>query len=195
MAEKKRIFIALPLPEKTKNVLVEIQDELKKDVGKDDVKWIEKENLHQTLVFLGHKTDEEIEEIKQIMSKLASFEALKLELYRLEFHPDQRRARIILISLSGEDEKLTSYYHQLRLPLQLADVEFDTRFSPHITLGRVRQVQGSSLFSNKTVDRIQDFFRGRDKNFVLDRAVLYESQLSQEGPTYKPLHEVKFKPR
>jgi len=161
--KKKRIFIGLPLPEKTKKVLVEIQDELKKDVDKEDVKWVERENLHQTLVFLGHKTKKEIKQIKEIMGKLENFQALKLELYRLEFHPDQRRARIVWISLSGEDQKLTSYYHQLRLPLQLADIEFDTRFSPHITLGRVRQVQGRSLFSDKTVDRIQDFFRDRDK--------------------------------
>ncbi len=195
MASKKRIFIGLPVPEKTKDVLVEIQDELKKDVDKEDVKWVERENIHQTLVFLGHKTKDKIEEIKGIMENLADFRALKLELYRLEFHPDQRRARIVWISLSGEEEKLTSYYHQLRLPLQLADIEFDTRFSPHITLGRVRQVQGKSLFSDKTVDRIQDFFRERDKTFFIDRAVLYESELSQDGPTYKPIHEVHFKKR
>lgn len=195
MAKKKRIFIGLPLPEKTKDVLVEIQDELKKDVDKEDVKWVERKNLHQTLVFLGHKTKKEIKEIIEIMSKLENFQALKLELYRLEFHPDQRRARIVWISLSGEDDKLTSYYHQLRLPLQLADIEFDTRFSPHIALGRVRQVQGKSLFSDKTVDRIQDFFRERDKTFIIDRAVLYESKLNQDGPTYKPLHEIEFQPR
>lgn len=190
--KKKRVFIGLPLPEKTRNVLVEIQDELKKDVDKEDVKWVEKENLHQTFVFLGYKTDDQIEKIKEIMEMLKDFQALNLELYRLEFHPDQRRARIVLISLSGEDDKLTSYYHQLRFPLQLADVEFDTRFSPHITIGRVRQVQGKSLFSDKTVDRIQDFFRERDKTFIIDRAVLYESELSQEGPSYEPLHQVEF---
>lgn len=193
--KKKRIFIGLPLPEKTKKVLVEIQDELKKDVSKEDVKWVEKENLHQTLVFLGYKNKDQREKIKDIMSKLEDFKALKLELYRLKFHPDQRRARIVWISLSEEDEKLTSYYHQLRLPMQLADIEFDTRFSPHITLGRVRQVQGKSLFSDKTVDRIQDFFRERDKTFIIDKAVLYESELTPDGPIYKPLHEVEFQPR
>ncbi len=193
--KKKRVFIGLPLPEKTKNVLVEIQNELKKDVDKEDVKWVEKENLHQTFVFLGYKTDDQIKEIKEIMEMLKNFQALHLELYRLEFHPDQRRARIVLVSLSGEEEKLTSYYHQLRFPLQLADIEFDTRFSPHITIGRVRQVQGKSLFSDKSVDRIQDFFRNRDKTFVIDKAVFFESKLSQDGPTYKPIHEVHFKKR
>lgn len=193
--KKKRVFIGLPLPEKTKKVLLEIQDELKKDVDKEDVKWVEEENLHQTLVFLGHKTKEQIKEIKEIMEKIKTFQALKLELYRLEFHPDQRRARIVWVSLSGEDEKLTGYYHQLRLPMQLADIEFDTRFSPHITLGRVRQVQGRSLFSDKTVDRIQDFFRERDKTFIIDKAILFESKLNQDGPTYKPIHEVHFKKR
>jgi RNA 2',3'-cyclic 3'-phosphodiesterase len=195
MAKKKRVFIGLLIPEKTKKVLVEIQEALKSDVSKEDVKWVEKENLHQTLVFLGHKNKDEIKEIKDIMEQIQNFEALKLELYRLEFHPDQRRARIVLISLSGEDEKLTSYYHQLRLPMQLADIEFDTRFSPHITLGRVRQVQGRSLFSDKTVNKIQDFFRERDKTFIIDKAVLFESELNQDGPTYKPLHQVSFKPR
>jgi len=195
MAKKKRVFIGLPLPKKTKKVLIDIQEELKKDVDNEDVKWVEKENLHQTLVFLGHKTKDEIEEIIEIMEELESLEALKLELYRLDFHPDQRRARIVWISLSEEDEKLTSYYHQLRFPLQLADIEFDTRFSPHITLGRVRQVQGKSLFSDKTVDRIQDFFRDRDKTFIVKKAVLYESELTPDGPIYKPLHEVSFKPR
>lgn len=196
MAKKdKRIFIGLPLPEKTKDILVKIQSELKKDVDKSDVKWVERQNLHQTLVFLGHKSKDKIDEIIEIMDKLKTFRALKLELYRLDFFPDQRRARIILVSLSGEDTMLTGYYHQLRLPMQLADIEFDTRFSPHITIGRVRQVQGKSLFSNKTVDKIQDFFRGRDKTFIVDTAVLYESRLTPDGPIYNPLHEVKFKKR
>ncbi len=190
MADNKRIFIALPLPDKTKDTLVWIQKQLKIDTGAKSVKWVEKKNLHQTLVFLGKKKQDKIDEIIEIMNEMKSFDPLTLCLYRLKFHPDLRRARIVWVTLGEEEEKLTLYYHRIRLPLQLADIEFDTRFTPHITIGRVRKVRGEKLFSERTIDKIQDFLREREKTFVLDRAVLYESKLAQNGPHYKPLHEI-----
>ncbi len=190
MADEKRIFMAMPLPDKTKDTLVWIQEQLKMDIGAESVKWVEKKNLHQTMVFLGKKQEDKIPEIIDIMDEMKTYDPLTLCLYRLKFHPDLRRARIIWVTLGEEEEKLTRYYHRLRLPLQLADIEFDTRFTPHITIGRVRKVRGKKLFSEKTIDKIQDFLREREKTFVLDKAVLYESKLTQNGPHYKPLHEI-----
>lgn len=55
----KRCFIAIEIPEKIKNKLADIQQRLKSWPAR--VKWVEEENLHLTLKFLGDLRPEQIE--------------------------------------------------------------------------------------------------------------------------------------
>jgi len=186
----KRFFIAMPMPQEVKDILSWIQKELRKDVDKKDVKWVEKQNLHQTLVFLGKIGDEEIRQVKEIMKRLLLQKPLNLTLSKLDFYPEFKRARIVWLRLGGEHQRLSSCYHKLRLPLQLAEFTLDTRFSSHITLGRIKKMDGNPVFSARTINRIQDFLRERKAAFKGDRIVLYESELQPTGPIYTPIFEI-----
>jgi len=186
----RRLFIAMPLPEEAKDILVWIQKELKKDVAEEDVKWVERENLHQTLIFLGRTEEDRLRQVEEVMKGLLNQKPLSLSLSKLGFYPDFKRARIIWVGLGGEDERLSQCYHQLRMPLQLAEFDLDTRFSPHITLGRVKKVKGRSIFSGQKVSKIQEFLKEREFSFQGERIVLYESQLQSTGPVYTPIFEI-----
>jgi len=67
-AMRKRIFIAINLPEEIKKKLSEYQSKLP-DLP---IRWVKKDNLHITLVFLGYLNDEEILEVCKITEEAAS---------------------------------------------------------------------------------------------------------------------------
>ena len=189
----KRLFVAMPLPREVKEALTWVQEKLKEDLNKKDIKWVEKKNLHQTMVFLGKVEEARIPEVKEIMERLARQKVLNLTLTKLGFYPELRRARIIWIGLGGEDSKVSSYFHKLRLPLQMAKFEFDTRFSSHITVGRVKKTKEWSMFSDRKISLVQDFLRNNRISFQTKKLVLYESKLTPTGPLYHPIFEVKLK--
>jgi len=187
-----RLFIALILPAKTREILAAIENRLKKEVGKRAVKWVEKENLHQTMVFLGRVANKKIKVVEEIMVALKRNPTLDLSLAKLEFFPDRQRPRIIWLALGGEKTKLSSYYHQLRLGLQRVDFDFDTRFSPHITLGRVRRGR-KLIFSIGLLEKIHEILHRPSSAFVAKKLVLFKSELKQTGPIYTPIFQVKLK--
>jgi len=186
-----RLFIALILPEKIKKILAQAQAELRQGVTQGAVKWVEPENFHQTIIFLGRVDNNRVEDVKQVLAKLR-LKPIALSLKKVGFFPDQARPRVIWIGLKGELEKLSACFHQLRLALRRANFDFDTRFSPHITLGRVRFGRGRVVFDQRALEKVNQILKTNDSSFVADRVVLFESKLTPKGPIYTPIVEVKL---
>lgn len=184
-----RLFIALPLEENTKKILAQIQEELKKGLVGGAVKWVEPKNFHQTIIFLGQVGRDRVGQLKDILSQVNQ-EPINLSLSKLGFFPDQSRPRVIWVGLKGEREKLSSCFHRLRLALSRADFQFDTRFSPHITLGRVRFGKGQLRFASKTLEKIDKLLKETNTSFQAKRLVLFQSKLTPAGPIYQPLFEI-----
>ena len=57
-----RVFIAIDLDEQIRKALGNLQTELrsKVDIKKGDAKWVNPENIHLTLKFLGEIKDEQV---------------------------------------------------------------------------------------------------------------------------------------
>lgn len=188
----RRLFIAITLPKKIKQVLAEVEKALKNKLGKKSVKWIEKDNLHQTMIFLGNVKDKRVGLLNQMLTDLSQNPCLKLTFKRIGFFPDQRRPRLIWAEIGGETTRLSCYYHQLRLALEKEGFDFDTRFSPHITLGRVRVNRGKIFLSKRAYERINQMIRSQDTSFIVKQVVLFQSRLTPKGPVYTPVTKVKL---
>ncbi|MCX6730058.1 MAG: hypothetical protein NT058_00975, partial [Candidatus Portnoybacteria bacterium] len=73
---KKRLFIAINLPETVKDKLFDWELKLEKEYelgefrGKN-INWVIKKNLHITLIFIGYATDDETYEIARIIKTVA----------------------------------------------------------------------------------------------------------------------------
>jgi len=186
-----RIFIALVLPDRIKKILAQTQAKLREGLTRGAVKWVEPENFHQTMIFLGQVDDDRVEVVEHILAQL-KLKAINLSLKKVGFFPDQNRPRVIWVGLKGELGKLSSCFHQLRLALRRANFDFDTRFSPHITLGRVRFGRGKVVFDQRTLEKVNQILKTNDSSFVADRVVLFESKLTPKGPIYTPIVEVKL---
>ena len=146
------------------------------------------ENLHLTLVFLGERNESQVEQIKKalklVAEKLSSF---TLIIKDLEVFQDNKRPRGIWFNLGGQKEKLFSLYKKIVDGLLKEGVsleEKDLEFSPHCTIGRIPEKVKMPGNLDKKIAWVN-----LGKEFLVEKVILYKSELSEAGPTYFKLSE------
>ncbi len=149
-----------------------------------DVKWVEKENLHLTLKFLG-ETSEEIK--NKVSDKLydISAKATPFEFYYsgVGAFPVMTKARVIFIGVS-EGDSVVSLMKTIDGSLASLGFKTEKSYVPHLTLGRVRK--GSV---NLKRFRLPDFEKIKVKAKGI---LLIKSTLTKVGPVYEDISEFDF---
>lgn len=189
LLEQKRLFIALELPSDVKKRLHSIQNELKK-CG-PDVKWVETENIHLTLKFLGEVETERSQRISKLLEKyFSSNKRFKIKLGHLGCFPSLRSPRILWAGFEDKQGNSTKIAHILDDSLNEIGFNKEVReFQLHATLGRVRSPLNKIAF----IEKIEELNRGFEPcDLYIDNITLFESKLSPKGPAYEALHSVKF---
>ncbi|MHB0875095.1 MAG: RNA 2',3'-cyclic phosphodiesterase [Anaerolineae bacterium] len=135
-----RLFVAVELPQPVVDALSEAQQGLKCRLGSQCVRWSDPRGTHLTLKFLGDTDEARVPDIESALTETcASFTAGKLRLSCLGVFPSLQRPRVIWAGLDGDDSSLASL--QAAIETALARLGFPAEgrpFSPHLTLGRVR---------------------------------------------------------
>ncbi len=172
-----RSFIAIPLPDYIKANLFHISETLQNSKLARG-KFVEKNNLHLTLKFLGdidEAREFEIEEkLREI--KMKKFEA---ETGEVDFFPSREYIRIIWVELIAKEILRLQKEINNKL-IGIGFLEEERGFSPHITLARIKAVKNKSLFLEKL-----DHFHIKTQKFLIDNFVLMKSELTRKGPVYK----------
>src|SRR5947209_7275794 len=132
-----RTFIAVELDEEIRDRLVSLQETLGRAVS--DVKWVERENLHVTLLFLGEVDDREISKVCRIVQEgLTGRSPFHLAIEHLGCFGNPRRPRTLWVGVGAGADDLIGIHDALEIPLQeLGYRREERRYQPHITLGRV----------------------------------------------------------
>ncbi len=168
-----RCFVAVDLDDRLKLKVVEIQKRLER-IG--DIKLVESENLHFTLKFLGEVTEQQLDEAKYILEKIAdSFQPFEINIKNLGAFPSLNYMRVIWL---GAPELYS---------LQKAvDDSFYPKFPkekeviPHMTLARVRSPKGKDLLA-EFIKNSEDIEIGGMKVGMIK---LKKSALTPRGPVY-----------
>ncbi len=186
-----RTFIALPLPEEAKHRLVRLQEELAP--GLPAFRWAGLEQLHMTLAFLGDVPDARLAALgDRVAEAVADFEPLTLRVGGLGAFPTLARPRIIWVGLDGPD--LASLRRLRESVVRAAKASgahpADDRFTPHITIGRLRPGRGRPPDLRPILDPLGDWSAGSHQ---VDNVVVYASFLSPQGPTYTVLANAPMK--
>jgi 2'-5' RNA ligase len=185
--EEVRCFIAIELPDGVKRGLRELQAQLKAE-SSAPVKWVEPENIHLTLKFLGNVASGRIDEIAQAMKEaVRGTPPFSLEVKELGVFPNPRRVQIVWVGVSGETEKLATL--QKRIESGLAKLGFapeNRRFTPHLTLARLRD-RATPQEREKLGQLIAETEFAAAQSFSVDSVKLIKSQLTREGPIYSQL--------
>lgn len=179
-----RVFIALEIPEDLKARIfheAEILENSKLASGN----FVDKENLHLTLKFLGERTGEEIEKIKEKLSEI-EMKKSESEIGKIGFFPNEISPKVLWISVDDEGEisKL-----QKNIDDKLAELEIvrEKEFLNHLTLARIKLIQNKEMFLKK----VQSLKIKKEK-FSVDGFSLIKSELTKTGPKYKLIKKFNF---
>jgi 2'-5' RNA ligase len=188
-----RCFIAIELPENVKAQLTELETTLKTR-SPQIVKWVEPGGIHLTLKFLGEVPEEQIDEIIMgIEDAVAGTTSFGLEISGVGAFPNLSRVQVVWVGVKGELDKLLALEQRVESNMEQIGFPKENRdFSPHLTLGRVRNE--AELADRQKVGKLLSTMTfAPQQTFTTTSVYLIRSQLMRTGAVYTPLKEVKLK--
>jgi len=183
-----RAFIAVEIAAAIREKLAELIEQLRPH-GKE-VKWVEAQNIHLTLKFLGDVPDDATPRIVELMRGcLAGATPCALTVKGAGAFPNLRRPRVLFACASDAPPTLAGVADRLNQAMAELGVEKEERaFQNHITLGRVREPRPMDRLAaqlEKQADREFGSMR-------IDRITLIRSELRRQGPIYTPIEAARF---
>jgi 2'-5' RNA ligase len=186
---KKRLFIATNISNEARIKIAAYTDNLRGMFPHCRVSWTKPENLHLTLKFLGNVDESRVEDIgKTIESSIADLPGFSLELADTGVFPSMRKPKVLWIGVTDRGRSLSVVAQQIERHLALIGFPKEGRdFSPHLTIGRVRQNDISREVAEAHLD-----LGFEPVGFGVDRVGLYESRLTASGPIYSEFRSYGF---
>ena len=180
-----RSFIAIELPETIKNVLAELQKELKK-CGVD-VRWVKPGNIHLTLKFLGDIDENQVSNIVDVMSRASeSYRAFRLTLSGVGVFPNIRSPRVMWAGFD-ESDALSGLQSEIEDGTSVLGFKREKRaYAAHLTLGRFKSSSGKLALR----DRIELYKGCKLGSLDVSSVALMKSDLSSAGAEYTRLAEI-----
>ena len=178
--EKIRTFTAINLSPDIKGYLAFLQANLY--IPETKIKWVEKNNLHLTMKFLGYVSLEQMELIKSILKEITSrYSPFIIKLSSdMGMFPTDKMPRIIWVGIEEGISELKGLYDYLENDLSNKGFpREDKDFSGHITIGRVKFIGDKTNFI-QIVKRISVNNLSQEVGSI----DLMESKLTPNGPIY-----------
>lgn len=169
-----RLFVGIDLPEDVKDSLAEMTS-----YGISGVKWVNREQFHLSLRFIGEVEHTFFEDISSSLARIRS-QSMQLSLQGVGTFPQVKNPRVIWAGVS-KDEQLMALQRKVEFQLsQIGLKKEKQKFRPHVTLGRVK---------GDKVKRIGEFLTYHShfttEPFIISEFVLYSSQLTPKGAIYR----------
>jgi 2'-5' RNA ligase len=184
-----RTFIGVDIGKAIRERAVALQEKLSQSAN--GVKWVEPENLHITLLFLGEVDDREVPAVcRAVAEQTIQHPAFEMSVEKLGCFPHPRRPRIIWIGVGQGEKELCALHDALEPPLlQLGCYRREERqYRPHITLGRVRTDRPPDKLASALTQN-QAWEGGR---VPVHEVLVMSSELTPQGPNYTILSRGKL---
>ncbi len=184
----KRLFVAIRIVPQIR--LVQLIAKLKERLEGENIKWVDDENLHLTINFLGETHESMLDGICSSLEKVCkNFGPITFQLKGLGIFGLKKSPRVIYVKIVGGEElkalgqSVNTSFTGLKIQERLKPI------NPHLTLGRIRTVKNKLSFIE---------LAGGNEDVVLQdvkvpELILYESILKPQGPVYIPLQKFELK--
>ncbi|MFA5013179.1 MAG: RNA 2',3'-cyclic phosphodiesterase [Candidatus Paceibacterota bacterium] len=195
---KKRIFIAINLPEKLKEKLAEGQKEIDGSFayffGFSPIKWTKKDNLHVTLFFVGYLEINDLTQVFDIVEGVANKTGIfDLKFKNIDYAPKGKMPPKMVWVNGERSAELGSLQKNLEAALlEHSNLNLETEnngFTPHITLGRIVQWQWARIEPEEIPEMNKDFFQMARIGSI----EVMESELKKGGAEYTILKSFSLK--
>ena len=185
MAQRTRTFDAVAVAEAHGEKLARLPERLAPEVP--GVRWVSARPFHLTLAFLGDVDDTELNAVcRTVAEAAAGFAPFELRLEGLGVFPNPMRPRTLWVGLTGPGLDTLAAL-QTKIARAVADAGYppdDTKFHPHVTLGRLKPGRGSAPDVGPLLKHYRGWSAG---SFRVAEAATHASTLTSDGPLYVPL--------
>lgn len=192
----KRIFVAVNLPAEIREKLSNIQEDIiamyPENSGEKMAKWVKKENLHITLLYIGEIQDKAEPRAKKALKEVAeNYDAIPIAFNKVSYGPDENiPPKLVWVKLR-ENEELTKLAKEIKAKMvekSILERPNKLPFQGHITLGRIRQWQWKNIDPEERPNIEQDI----NLSFTAKSVELMESKLRRHGAEYGVIQLVSF---
>jgi 2'-5' RNA ligase len=176
-----RLFIELKTTPYEKE-LFEIVEGYKKSIA--GVKWVESENLHITLKFLGEADEEMLLKVKDMLGPFAEkLQKFDFSIGGISGFPYEKNARVLFFKVQDGFDKISKIMESLSSVLLRFGFEEEKSYTPHITFARAK-------VTPINLEKVQ-----RSTFEILSNALgmlIMKSNLAKDTPIYSVLYEFDF---
>jgi len=183
-----RTFIAITLNSEIKQELAKLQSALKQSQA--DVKWVNPENIHLTLKFLGEINDEQAAQVKETLDKIApQFKPYEISISGIGAFPKLDHPRSVWVGIGNGKDQTKKIAQAIEDELSKLGFQKDDReFKSHLTIGRVRSPKNKQELKTKL-----QTLNFKPQTLNVQHITFYKSTLTREGPIYTALHKIQLR--
>lgn len=179
-----RTFVAVDIDESILREIQHIRERL--DQAGADVKWVKNDNTHLTVKFIGEISPDQAPDVCAALEKAAQ----DAEPFDLEIRGagtfSRRRPSVLWVGCEDISGGLGRLHSAVESALQKLGIEKeDRKFSPHLTLGRVKSGKNIRKLL-EALDAEQPAELGASR---VESVSLFSSKLTPQGPIYSRLTE------
>jgi 2'-5' RNA ligase len=188
-----RLFVAVNLSEEARDAVAAEQKRIAAATsgGKSLLKWVEAEQAHLTLVFLGHVDAALAPAVIAAVARDVDLAPFDMVLGGIGAFPPRGAPRVLWVGVTEGAEEMMLLQRELAARVTALGIPVEDRaFHPHLTIARWRE--------SRPADRdraIGAGSRGALARVRVAAATLYESKLSPAGPAYTALAHANLTPR
>ncbi len=184
-----RTFIAVDLENDLKTNILQFINKL--DSHNPNIRWVKNQGMHLTLKFIGEIPEDKASDIRSALMGLSQkHKPFPLRLVGTGvFPPRSRNPRILWVGIE-ENQELMSVQKEVESLLEKLSVPREKRrYSPHLTLGRVKS-------SHNIKPVLDEMSRNKDTEFGrmdVERITFFKSTLKPTGAEYSTLANIELK--
>ncbi|QGY45254.1 RNA 2',3'-cyclic phosphodiesterase [Maribellus comscasis] len=182
-----RTFIAVKI--KPEPELVNLLHNCRDVFEGEAIKWVEENNLHLTLKFLGETSPAQIQEVKNcIENSGAKYSSFVFQLNGLGYFESKGQPRVLFSGIRNF-EQMKLFVADLEACLNNLGFEKENReFKPHLTIGRIKFLKDKRRFYRF----VEEYKNQTFQIITVTGIVFYQSILKTNRPQYIPLHVVQL---
>jgi 2'-5' RNA ligase len=185
-----RTFIAIDIDPAVRDRATALQEKLARSAA--DVKWVEPESMHITLLFLGEVAVLDLVPICRIVARGArDLPPFQFTVAGLGAFPNPRRPKVLWAGVTDGSDTLQELHERLEGPLlELGCYRREERaYNPHLTLGRINRDDDEGAWG-PILSGHSDWDGGTTN---VSEILVMSSELRRDGPIYTVVGRGKLK--
>lgn len=183
-----RTFVALKI--KAEKEILNKLIYFKQIFKNDKIKWVNTDDLHLTLRFIGTTTREQlynlVDQLELVGGRSHSFQ---LEVKGVGYFNAKGKPRVLFAKINDSEPLVALLKDVEKTVVGCGFCKELKPFRPHLTLGRIKHLESRTRFCSI----IDDMENVKYQNVEVSEFIIYQSILNPEGPVYKPIKTFQLK--